>query len=445
MKVDSIMAENPDKTIDQLYAERKINVDQKAQAEKKPALKAQLASLEDQLEHYKKFDEDVQKRIASDKEALEKALETSHGSALESAKEEAYARGKADGDDGMKEKLLLLSRFLRAAAARRQAEDGADESAAFEGALLLVYGGDYNAVTAMENLVNGSDDIVTTVEGTASGFSCTCNSFPSLSIPCLQISDKQIRDSAVDATPDPSTLTEATNADVITAQDAAQNGPSTETDPTVLHASLTEIDQGNVATVSSAITDIPDAPSASSISANAANAAAQQGDWHPATDLSASAASGPDGWVEVPRDPAETDTGLTATPAADSTTQSWAEDVPANTVAPAGVNDGFHEVHHHRGGRGRGGFRGDGERRGRGSFRGEGGHRGRGRGGGGFRGDSEGRGRGGRGRGGFRTDRGGDRGGERGGERGEGRGGHGRNERSAAPPPESKGEPKSER
>ena len=159
--------------------------------------------------------------------------------------------------------------------------------------------------------------------------------------------------------------------------------------------------------------DTPTVPEASNIDAGAANAAAEI-NWD--VKASASTQDGPDSWVEVPRDPAETDTGTRATPAAMTGTQSWAEDVPteppaayaAPSEAPAPAangGDGFHEVHHgrgrgrgdfrggQRGGRGRGGDRGSegGHRNGRGGFRGdrgggEGGHRGRGRGGRGNRG-----------------------------------------------------------
>ena len=149
--------------------------------------------------------------------------------------------------------------------------------------------------------------------------------------------------------------------------------------------------------------EITAAPDASTVDNGAANAVAEA-NW--GSKLSQSVTSGPDGWVEVPRDPAETETGLDATPGAFTGTQSWAEDVPTEAVpvTPAANtnNDGFHEVHHNRGrgrshgeyrggNRGRGGFRGD---RGEGGYRGRGGYRGD-RGGEGYRG----RGRGGRGRG----------------------------------------------
>ena len=168
---------------------------------------------------------------------------------------------------------------------------------------------------------------------------------------------------------------------------------------------MTEMDDGPMDAVNGANheKEVTAAPDAGTIDTGAANAVAEA-NWD--SKLSQSVTSGPDGWVEVPRDPAETETGLSATPAAYTSTQSWAEDVPVEAVptTPAATNnnnDGFHEVHHnrgrgrphgeHRGGnRGRGGYRGD---RGDG-YRGRGGHRGD-RGGEGYRG----RGRGGRGRG----------------------------------------------
>ena len=221
--------------------------------------------------------------------------------------------------------------------------------------------------------------------------------------------DKQVRDAAAEHAP-PAYNTEEPVADDVapaeTAAPAAQESVDpVGSDPTVLHAGLTEID-AEVAEPTNGINnqiETPSVPEASSIDAGAANAAAET-NWE--AKMSASGTSGPEGWVEVPRDPAETDTGITATPAAVMGSQSWAEDVPTETVTAAPVTnggDGFHEVHHSRGGRGRGGYQGE--------------YRGGGRGRGGYRGDRGGEGGGYRGRGGYRGDRG------EGGYRGRGRGG----------------------
>lgn len=231
--------------------------------------------------------------------------------------------------------------------------------------------------------------------------------------------DKQVRDLAFEYAP--YAAEEAWAEDVAQSEPnppaAEESAPEVGTDPTVAHAGLTELDTAAEPTsngVSHHI-DTPTVPDASNIDAGAANAAAADPNWD--AKLSASADSGPDGWVEVARDPAETETGTTATPAGMTSTQSWAEDVPADPqwnsapseVTPAATagSDGFNEVRRGRGprpqgenrggGRGRGGFRGD--RGGEGGYRGRGGYRGdRGGGEGGYRGRGRG-GRGGRGRG----------------------------------------------
>lgn len=187
-----------------------------------------------------------------------------------------------------------------------------------------------------------------------------------------------------------------------------------DSDPTLVHASLTEIDAGidtplaeTAALTNGHITEDNSVGPAASNLANAdvgdeaANAAGET-QWdtnNTSKDLSMSQE-----WVQVPRDPAETETGLVATTAAPSNTQSWADDQPehptaavpavipnagtttATNAAAAEPNDGFHQVQRHNRGRSeRDVFRGRG-----------GGYRGRGRGG-----DGRGRGgRGGRGRGG---------------------------------------------
>lgn len=156
-------------------ATRKINADQKAQAQKKPALQASLAQLEEQLTQYKQFDGEYQKRLAVEKAALE----TSHQDELEKAQEATAAATKIEAAKNTKDNLLVLSRFLRAAAAKRQDNDEtAEDNQAFEGALLLVYGGNLDAVAAMEKLIGGSDDKVPNVDGQLSEFTCRSTSFP---------------------------------------------------------------------------------------------------------------------------------------------------------------------------------------------------------------------------------------------------------------------------
>ncbi|KAI4261916.1 MAG: hypothetical protein L6R42_002897 [Xanthoria sp. 1 TBL-2021] len=293
-RVDSIVAENPDQTLDQLLAARKINPDQKAQAQKKPSLQASLAQLEEQVAQYKQFDEDYQKRLATEKVALE----TSHKDELEKVKEAAIAEAKAESAKEAKDNLLVLSKFLRAAAAKRQGGDETSpENRAFEGALLLVYGGEAGAVAAMESLIAGSDEKVPTVDQVPSDYTY-----------------KQVRDLAFEYAP--------YAAEEAWAEDVAQSEPAPPaaeestneviTDPTVANAGMTELDSA-AEPASNGVAhhvDTPSVPDASNIDAGAANAAGADPGWE--AKLSESTQSGPDGWVEVARDPAETETALRA-------------------------------------------------------------------------------------------------------------------------------------
>lgn len=208
--------------------------------------------------------------------------------------------------------------------------------------------------------------------------------------------DSQVKQAALDEAP--FAAEEAWVDDVAQAQPAPPETEASDpvSDPTVANAGLTEIDTGAGA-VNEKADETPSAPAASNIVPEAANAAAAE-QW----DKQATAGDDPlsESFEIVPRDASETETPHTAAPV--TSTQSWADDTPDPTATPASAsgNDGFSEVHHNRGGRGRGGH-GGGDR---------GGYRGRGRGGprGEFRGGR------GRGRGDFRGPRGGFRGTPRG-------------------------------
>ena len=186
-KVDSIIAENPDSSLDELLASRKINPDQKAQAQKKPSLQASLAQLEEQIAQYKQFDDDYQKRMLSERGTLE----TAHKEELERVKETVTAEAATKAKDDVREKLLILSKFLRAAAAKRQGGDETStENRAFEGVLLLIYGGEADAVEAMERLVSGADEKVQTVDGILSDFTCK-NAMPTFG--CSSLCNTNLR------------------------------------------------------------------------------------------------------------------------------------------------------------------------------------------------------------------------------------------------------------
>lgn len=176
-KLDAIIAEHPNVSLDELVNTRKINNDQKAQAVKKPALQAQLAQLEEQVTQYKKFDQEYQQRLSAEKELLE----SSHKAELVKMRETIKAEAAIDAQKNFKQRLLVLSRFLRAAAARRQREDDdSEETKAFEGALLLVYGGDPSAVAAAEKLIEGTEDNVPSTEGAILSVTCMFTPRPSI-------------------------------------------------------------------------------------------------------------------------------------------------------------------------------------------------------------------------------------------------------------------------
>jgi ribosomal protein L16 Arg81 hydroxylase len=150
-------------------ASRKINNDQKAQVLKKPQLQAQLSQLEEQLSQYKKIDQEYQQKMTSERELLQ----SSHREELEKLTATLKAEAAAELQKSLKQRYLVLSQFLRTAAAKRQQEGPeTDERQAFEGVLLLVYGGDAAAVDAIEKVVEGSTELVNSVEGTATGVTC---------------------------------------------------------------------------------------------------------------------------------------------------------------------------------------------------------------------------------------------------------------------------------
>ena len=160
---------------------KKINIDQKAQFQKKPALESQLAQLEEQFSQFKRFDEEHRDQLSVEKNALKAALEAAHAAELQNVTEtvtqtvtetvtaEVLAKGKSD----LHSHLLRLSKFLRAAAGKRQSGDQtSSENRAFEGALLLFYGGDPPAVDAMVSLIKGGDELVPDIDSDLTDFTC---------------------------------------------------------------------------------------------------------------------------------------------------------------------------------------------------------------------------------------------------------------------------------
>ncbi|KAB5582358.1 hypothetical protein GE09DRAFT_264821 [Coniochaeta sp. 2T2.1] len=382
-KTDSLIASHPDKSLDELVAAKIINADQKAQVLKKPGLEAQLAQLQEQLTQYLKVDQEYRGRLATEKAAFEKnlteKLEKEHQAALAQVKAEADKEAAKTVHDN----LLAVSQFLRLAAARRaeEADSQLDENMALEGVLLHVYSGDENAVATMLKLVQGVNEPTRSTSG------------ETLKSTYADVKAAAAAYGALFQQP------EAPEEPTAEAKEAAAS------DPTITHAGLTEIDEGSTKpfTNGHAEEKTPNFNSSADVADSAANAAGEN-QWD-ATESNTNNLAESQEWVNVTRDPVETETGVTATPAAPANTQSWADDHPEPTAeaAPAQPEgDGFQAVQRNRGrGDREGGFRGGrgGER---GGYRGRGGPRGEGRGRGGRGGGERGgyRGRGGPRRGG---------------------------------------------
>ncbi|CAK7266440.1 hypothetical protein SEPCBS119000_002030 [Sporothrix epigloea] len=391
-KTDGLVAEHKDKSLDELVTLKIINTDQKAQILKKPAIQFQLAQYEEQYSQFKKLDTEFRERLASEKAEITKTMTDKFEQEKADAVREATEAATAASEKTLHDSLLTLSQFLRLAAARRADDQNQqlDENLALEGVLLQIYSGDENGVATMLKLVQGAEE---TTEG--------------VSNEPLQTTFAQVKAAAA-ASVVPVAQAEA---DEVLPDSHVQ----VDSDPTLVHASLTEIDAGidtpfteNAALTNGHIVEDELLEPAASNLANAdvgdeAANAAGEAQWDTANgskDLSTSQE-----WVQVPRDPTETENGLNATTSTLGNTQSWADEqaeqpdvalptaistvgATATNAVATEHNDGFHQVQRHNRGRSeRDVFRGRG-----------GGYRGRGRGGGG---ENRGRGgRGGRGRGG---------------------------------------------
>jgi hypothetical protein len=385
--------------------------------------------LEEQVVQYQKFDQEYKATLAAEKAALKKSFEDRSAKELEDVVAAAKAEAVSEAKKGQREALLLISQFLRLAAVRRGDEDAdasLEENMALEGVLAKVYTGDQSAVKTMVSLIEGTDERTVSVNSDPLGTTCKRPSSYQVLEHCSQTIVADIK-AATLAQPLPGSAVES-----IEDTDAVETSEHpVQSDPTIANAGLTELDAPPATAVTNGHEEAYDAgvPQNAGVGDGAANAAAEA-NWDANNDLSTSQE-----WVEVHRDVTETDTGITATPAAPSNIQSWAdESTPdpevrnffllarqlvtivfehiykmllllvrifanrrsiqtSSTPTPPAANppnDGFHEVQ-----RNRGGNRGDGQGRGRGGRGGGGrgrGFRGGNRGGGGFRGD-RGRGR----------------------------------------------------
>lgn len=320
-KVDNILAENPGKSLDELIAARKINADQKAQILKKPSLQASLAQLEEQIAQYKKFDQEYKSRLQTEKAEVEKALTDRSAKELEEAVAAAKAEASAGSTKALTDGLLTLTQFLKLAAIRRTEDEASmefEENKAIEGILAKLYNGDETGVDFMMKLITGVEE--PTVSVLDETLSTTCKVFPgTISRYLLIFLDASLKATSV-------AFYEATKqATIAEPETSAPSEPTLASDPTMVNAGLTEIDDPTIAAMTNGHEE-PTSPT-QDIPANAGfgdggNAAAEA-NWDNNNDLSTSQE-----WVEVPRDAAETENGVTATPAAPSNVQSWADDQP---------------------------------------------------------------------------------------------------------------------
>lgn len=169
-KSDAVVAENKGISLDELVAQKKLNADQKASLQKKPQIQQQLAELQEQISQYRKFDADYQSQLAKQKAELEEK----HDKETAGLRQSLQASDVEAGTKELKSKLLVFSQFLRCAAAKRldEANQNTPESRAFEGALLYVYGGDDVAVDTALKVIEGSDEMVPSIEDETLGVKC---------------------------------------------------------------------------------------------------------------------------------------------------------------------------------------------------------------------------------------------------------------------------------
>ncbi|KAK4580154.1 hypothetical protein LTR86_000357 [Recurvomyces mirabilis] len=449
-KTDAVISENPGVSLDDLVKQRKINPDQKAAAEKKPQLQAQVQQYEEQVKVFRGVDHDYQTQLTKQKDDLT----SQHQKELEKAREEANTSATSTSASDLRKKLLIFSQFLRTAAAKRNVEDNSDpaENDAFEGALLLAYGGDEKAVDAAVAIIEGSEELVPSIEGVPSSVK-----YSQIRQASIENTPFQSEEAWVDSVAEANAATGETQA----AQEAATEAMPAGSDPTLVNAGLTELEAPDSAHVNGVTATEHDS---TAIQTSAGDEGGNQAGDRWDTGAGGAQAEGleDESYEIVPRPNEEVDipapSAPSAAPAAGTAVDgllkeektSWADEANAassttNTEAtgnqageawdtkaagqtqstddawgtpaaanvngttdgtPAAADDGFQEINRHQGRGGRGGgrgeFRGRGRGRGgpRGDFRGGRGGRGDFRGGDRGRGDGEGRGRGGRGRGG---------------------------------------------
>ncbi|KAL5593984.1 hypothetical protein BROUX41_001036 [Berkeleyomyces rouxiae] len=166
-KAETIVAQNPGKSLDELVAARIINKDQKEQVLKKPVQVAQRTQWEEQLAQLVKLTSELRQEALADKTKLQEELLQASYKQREEAVHEAVIKAGDEKRVAVHDTLLAVAQFLRLAAARRaeEADQNLDENRALEGVLLQVYSGDEAAVATMLKLVDGSEETTVSTQG----------------------------------------------------------------------------------------------------------------------------------------------------------------------------------------------------------------------------------------------------------------------------------------
>ncbi|TKA75400.1 hypothetical protein B0A55_05785 [Friedmanniomyces simplex] len=344
-KTDAVVAENPGVSLDDLVSQKKINADQKAAAEKKPGLQSQLQQAEEQVKVFRGVDADYQAQLTKQKDDLT----SQHQKELEKAKEDLQTEATSTSSSELRKKLLVFSQFLRTAAAKRNVEDNSDpaENEAFEGALLLAYGGDEKAVDTAVAIIEGTDEKVPNIEGTP-----------------LEIRYSQIRKVSSENTPFQTeeawvdSVAEANAAVEEQQQQQSATGGEpdatapTASDPTLVNAGLTELDAPQANGAPAADCEVLTSPANASAGNEAGNVAGDRWDAGAgAQQQDGNGMGGDEGYEIIPRPNDEVDTPAPSSapaasaPAVEDMLQrektSWADEanaVSASVAEPASTS-----------------------------------------------------------------------------------------------------------
>lgn len=130
--------------------------------------------MEEQLAQHKKIELEHRARLAEFEKSLTEKFEKEKAALAAETKQTAEANAAAT----LRSNLLVLSQFLRLAAARRaeESDSSADENMALEGVLLHIYAGDDHAVATMLKLVEGVEEPTQSTAGDT--LQTTCKLLP---------------------------------------------------------------------------------------------------------------------------------------------------------------------------------------------------------------------------------------------------------------------------